>query len=987
MACIIQYKGKTYSYEQFATLLHNGALRELIDDGTIDDSAFQGGKLPTSLDDVINAIKRAMPKVKVVVSSDIDGAGRVQGNTITINPEYAGKDTPIHEAGHILIDALGESNSRVKAGIEQLRDTDFWTKIEEQYPELDEVMLGKEVLAQAIGIEGEGIFDDVKEQSKFRQILNYIFDRLKQLFGIDKNVAKSLARQIISGIGTKELTGTNEKVQEAKKGRRKIEQTEEEKALTDLVERVIETENISEHSIQDLAELSTLLTATPFNNNAAKTKLENALNIRIGLALKERGIEMAEGQVDRQLASNADINKLNVFMKVLSHFDNAFPQMQAFSKLWNSAYFNKMKEARAEKNTHDNLAKAVISERNKKLGIVGNAQRLLTQALTDQKHKYFSFLDKGDGKLITVSEARAKGLSDAQIKYVQYVRELLGKRKGLEKEASHDVEMDVLKLDKGFYEKFQSDGYVVAASSFFGTDENLLNTEIEFTNPLTGKKQVAKYRDVQSAIQKYADKGLAQKAEAFVMMTKYGIAARLKLKDLIKRGEVKKKGKGQYTLDDEGNLRSKFDNKRPDDRDYSKDFYSAVNMYIDDSMHIKHISPLVPLTNAIEYLSKVGAFDMEGNKIHSSQKNLAEYMKKWTQLHVLQQPDETHPALDKTLKTLRFLTSATTMWFNAPANAMNLVIGNYNNWRDTDGKIWAKGQARLFGKPKYASDIIKKYVAIANDFDSNPIMTGKDFFSKLGMIGQQWGEYQIQGSGLLGLMDEKDFNSFEYKKNKYGVKELVVKEGVNEKELEDRILALIDKVSDVQGKYSAKDRRNIMNNEVGKIALQFKVWMPDWWRVRFGDKGSWTNMVRGGFEELRNDIRDKGTVKAFWENKDFMRNLKGLATVGLLMALVYDDDEDEEKTYASQMFQKALSDVLFIFDPEQLKFTINRPVAAVGTVEKLINAGDHLFALEADDFYKRDNKWGDEGDSKLRGDVMNFVPGRKIIEEINENEE
>ena len=92
------------------------------------------------------------------------------------------------------------------------------------------------------------------------------------------------------------------------------------------------------------------------------------------------------------------------------------------------------------------------------------------------------------------------------------------------------------------------------------------------------------------------------------------------------------------------------------------------------------------------------------------------------------------------------------------------------------------------------------------------------------------------------------------------MKELVVKKELNgkpidEKALEDRILAAMNQVSDVQGKYSAKDRRNVMNNEFGKAAMQFKVWIPDWWRIRFGEEGSarqaWRNMWKDGFAELR----------------------------------------------------------------------------------------------------------------------------------------
>ena len=46
---------------------------------------------------------------------------------------------------------------------------------------------------------------------------------------------------------------------------------------------------------------------------------------------------------------------------------------------------------------------------------------------------------------------------------------------------------------------------------------------------------------------------------------------------------------------------------------------------------------------------------------------------------------------------MRKLVASTTMWFNIPANTINVLTGNYNNWRQENGKTIAKGNARLFG--------------------------------------------------------------------------------------------------------------------------------------------------------------------------------------------------------------------------------------------------------------------------------------------------
>lgn len=154
---------------------------------------------------IIDVIQKNFPKVKVVYDSELPAAGMLKGDTISINPFYAGEDTPIHEAAHVLLDAMGDDKILQQA-TEQLKNTPLWKEVEKNYPELSGKALANEVMAEAIGREGKGIFDDVSEQNKFIQYLNHIFDWFKQKLGLDKNIAKSLAKQIISGIGTKEIS-------------------------------------------------------------------------------------------------------------------------------------------------------------------------------------------------------------------------------------------------------------------------------------------------------------------------------------------------------------------------------------------------------------------------------------------------------------------------------------------------------------------------------------------------------------------------------------------------------------------------------------------------------------------------------------------------------------------------------------------------------------------------------------------------------------
>ena len=467
-------------------------------------------------------------------------------------------------------------------------------------------------------------------------------------------------------------------------------------------------------------------------------------------------------------------------------------------------------------------------------------------------------------------------------------------------------------------------------------------------------------------------------------------------------------------MDENGQLKSKFDRSRPPEASYSTDFYKAVSEYIDDNAHITHISPLMPVIESIEYLNQKGVyeFDEDGKKkaVYAQKPNVVKWMKKWKDLHVLRQKDAGIPELDASLKFLRFLTSATTMMFNVPAGAMNVAIGNYNAWRTGNTEMVTKGNARLFGgKKKFTSDygygivnpiavdIARKYNAVSTDVDSNPIQTVGGIMSKLGHAITKYGEFQIQASGLLGLMSDTDFNSFEYRKNKFGVDELVFKKDVTydkQIEIEARILKHINTVSDIQGKYGEKDRRNIQNNELGKALMQFKVYLPDYWRMRYGkDVGSWNIMVNGGLKQLKADIKKNGFKKGLWDNqskeaKAFMSNLKGTAAVALFMILSHSDDDDDEG--AVEFAEKMLSNLLGVFDPVQLKFTLTRPIAAMGVVDRFLTAVEHL-ALWSDDAYmKSTSKYGEKGDAKILNDIKGLVPARKaadVIDMFSEDEE
>ena len=235
-------------------------------------SLFQRrSEIKGNVEKIVEKLKKSAPGIKVVYDENLEAAGKwsPKNKTITINPYYAGTDTPIHEYGHILIDAIGYNNKVIQAAINQLKGSKLWKQTESRYPELNEEGLAKEVLAEAIGVEGAGIFDKEADKSKFRTYLEYIFDWLKTKLGINKNIAKSLAKQVISGRGVKTEVDKTEsekfqkpKFTEEEKAAYKQQQKEQRKAEREEIKEMMgEDKNLKSKSLDELIEMYETITA------------------------------------------------------------------------------------------------------------------------------------------------------------------------------------------------------------------------------------------------------------------------------------------------------------------------------------------------------------------------------------------------------------------------------------------------------------------------------------------------------------------------------------------------------------------------------------------------------------------------------------------------------------------------------------------------------------------------------------------------------
>lgn len=1006
-------------------------------------------KVVGDVNKVVEKIKKSFPKVKVVYNSDLNAAGRIKGNTLEINPYYASTDTPIHEAGHIMIDAIGYENKVIQAAIKQLKSTPLWGETKKAYSELNEEQLGKEVLAEAIGREGANIFDSEVAKNRFAAILSYLFTRLKQLLGIDKNIAKSLAKQIISGVKTKDLAGENETEQLAKKKgfktleemsakdlsnkltmsvesyrenvlKRSLEQirkdihfidealtddkysAEDKKELKAIRENIKKEEKrdaakwfaykedvemlssiMSETRLEDmtddkLIEAYNLMVSGDFQDKAKEDKLDQ-LKIQIAYRMfQERKGELKQyDKFVEEIANKKDLSVKDIQMKNLGHMTENQPELQKLSKMYDDTYFDMQSERNHLKTQLEAIGKDVIKEKNKQIGITNKAKEFVMSGAV----KYFDFVEKPSGGYYTLEEAKKKGFTTAQTKFLKFMHDLNDLRnKQLGDMSIDEVNNDVLKVDKGVRESFQDEGILQAFSAWLGNGHNLQNVRVMYDGKPTN------YGDIEKDLINKGKKGDVNKLKLVLEMANFQLKARKQLKTGTnideKDNPLKLLGGSEYNLSTDGRLKSKFNKPRDKDRAYSKDFYKAAHNFIDDYTHVKAFQPLLPYIQSIEHLNGVGFGE------HGEKKNVAEWVKQWTDLHIFKKEKvgALGPELDSFFKLLRRLTSLSVMAFNIPAGLWNIGIGIYNTIRQESIKEQRVGIQRLLKDGvlnKKATDIIKKYQAVSFDLDSNPKLHAGKLFDLLAHGLTRFGEYFIQGSIFLGKLTEEEYNSFEYKEVD-GINELVVKDGVDKNELKKKFIGYKNQISDTQGKYNQKDLRNYTAGEFGKLAGQFKTYLPDIFKQRFGEeyidsngvvrKGSYRSFIGQGFRDLRADIKDKG-IKGFTENKDAMSNLKGLMVVAAFMAIRLGGDDDKKKRKQGDFIDQALGNLLNVFDIDQLKFMVKNPITAQSTVIRFVNVMEDALNLDAEKGIK---------------DIKKVVPYGKsldIVDKIIDDEE
>lgn len=158
------------------------------------------------MDQIVAKLKEAIPGVSVINNIDkfkeVFYANVVDQNTplplgftfkgkVYLNPEKAILETPIHEFGHVFMNYVKQNKPEVyQKGIELIKDSDLLNEVRKFYPELSEENLLDEALAEAIGKQGIGIFNDQNKEKTFLDYIKEFWDAIAEALGFKGADAK-----------------------------------------------------------------------------------------------------------------------------------------------------------------------------------------------------------------------------------------------------------------------------------------------------------------------------------------------------------------------------------------------------------------------------------------------------------------------------------------------------------------------------------------------------------------------------------------------------------------------------------------------------------------------------------------------------------------------------------------------------------------------------------------------------------------------------
>lgn len=758
----------------------------------------------------------------------------------------------------------------------------------------------------------------------------------------------------------------------------------------DKIIEIYKEKNVSTMSFDELIALYNTLSG--FDSEAVK-QLINSTKVAIAkqmMAMRTAELVKKNPTLNPENFSKEDLKASDVWMKALSDFTEAHPEMQEFADRYFHTYEKMLESKQKMIKDMETAGKAVVAEYHKKHGIASKIGSYLNPLANNQK--YFSFMETEDGRMVQTGSAEYNALSPAQkqlVKTINNYRDIF-KEQITQGGKKFDRE-ELIKVERTFAENFEKDGLFSALAKYAGSD-NFKQRNALLKNE-AGKFET--FGDIeQSILQKVRDKKIS-KISGLVEIKKYKKRAEAVInRKLHENGDTYDVNEhAEFELNASGQIKSKFHHAKSKRMKYSKDFYRASMEMFSEMNFIKHMNEMIPLVESIEAYSK---------SMGDDRKNLSKYIDIWKRGNILKEDMQGMfgKKVDKWVKFFRNLTHLRVMAFNIPAAIFNIIIGKYNQFRGDSIKHLGKGEKRFWADWKKTQAVLTKYQATSIEDDTNPAGHISNIFAMLAYGGTRLGEKWIQGGGVIGQLTDEEWSWLDEDGtvNDKGLEKLDGEEynkafKARQTYMTSKMNEYKKKVRDIQGKYSDEDKRNFSHFELGRAAMQFKVWMPDALRDRFSGKyidlngnerqGTMNRAIFHGLEDLKALIKDP---KLFTSNepewKLHRRTLRSALAFGSAMGLFFAGGDDEEDKWFAKQLSKVMNDMATGFSFDSAEFTLKNPVAMLGTASHAVETIEAAFMFQT---YKNNGSvYGDKGEWKAPGMVVDMMPYKNVSKLVAE---
>ena len=288
--------------------------------------------------------------VSIVMDSDLEDSGQLLGTSdiryrervnngsinegdslILINPNKVFTDTITHEFSHLFIDlAGGLNNTRIKNAVNQLKETELWNTIAEVYPELNNEMLAKEVLAQAMGKSVSDIIINPSQSqtSWWTNFFNWLRDIISKKLGMNRDLVQELSQDFVHGKFdiTGELDTESQSLKDVPKFVEKDYNTYEglSKIAVNKLKTILSSiKNDEKGTVKAFYQKRIDELLEDINNNdhkGALLRFVDEVNRQSNSLLKRMGETGEKGKIDAEFLNNVD--KYNMAFSLISDVQN-----------------------------------------------------------------------------------------------------------------------------------------------------------------------------------------------------------------------------------------------------------------------------------------------------------------------------------------------------------------------------------------------------------------------------------------------------------------------------------------------------------------------------------------------------------------------------------------------------------------------------------------------------------------------------------------